>query len=218
MLACSASKLKHLTIQLHQFDFRDLDDSFGKLFGCTHARSSLRGLSGFGNQWEQLPTQFPPLGLSSLVLVISSSHTSMNNQLALPIHFATKILAHVNKDYLMDVRVEFKADPLAILGTHISGAGASLEACKQLDEALLTFPKSAVLVHDPVHNRRTGRAKFWSPIIRRAFPRMDERGLLILKFTPCEWKLVSRCRNETLIPLMLSRKTMLQIQLDTKTR
>ena len=98
------------------------------------------------------------------------------------------ILAHVNRGYLTDVRVEFKADPLANLGTHISTAGTALEACKQLETALLTFSNAAVLVHDPVDNRRAGRAKFWSPIIRRAFPRLDGRGLLT---TPCEWKWVS---------------------------
>ena len=114
-----------------------------------------------------------------------------DDQLSTTIHFATTILEHVNRDRLMNVRVEFKADLLAKLGARISEASASLEACKQLDEALLTFPNAAVLVRDPIYNWRAGRAKFWSPIIRRAFPRLDERGLLTLNFMPCEWKLVS---------------------------
>ena len=112
------------------------------------------------------------------------------------------ILEHVNRDRLMNVRVEFKADPLANLRGPISEASASLEACKQLETALLTFSKAAVLVHDSVYDRRAGRAKFWSPIIRRAFPMLDDRGLLTFKLTPCEWKLVSHCQ-EILTPLML---------------
>ena len=186
LLAHSASKLKHLTIQLCALDF--LGDPFSKLFGCTHVVPILRRLSL--GQFEQLLTQLPPL--SSLVLVISLARefgiTKDYVKLAI-ICSATRILEHVNRDHLTDVRVEFKANPLAYLGTHISTAGTALEACKQLEIALLTFPKPAVLVHDAVHDRRAGRAKFWSPFIRRAFPGLDDRGLLTLKCTPCEWKI-----------------------------
>ena len=185
LLACTASKLKHLTIELREVDF--MDGSLGKLLGWTRAGPSLRRL--LVEQLEQLPTQLPPL--SSLVLVISDPLTDMKDEFAHLIRFAITILEHIKRDHLTDVRVEFTADPLANLGACISGASPSLEACKRLDEALLTFPNVAVLVHDPMHKRRAGRAKLWSPIIRRAFPRLDERGLLTLSFTPCEWKLVS---------------------------
>ena len=111
--------------------------------------------------------------------------------LSTTIRFATTLLEHVNRDRLMNVRVEFKANPLANLGASLSGASASSEACKQLEDALLAFPEAPVLVHEPMHKRRAGRAKLWSPIIRRAFPRVNDLGLLTLvKFTPCEWKIV----------------------------
>ena len=199
LLACSVLTLKHLTIQLRERDL--FMDSLGKLFGWTHAGPSLRRL--LIEQFEQLLTQLPPL--SSLVLVISLRERLImvnDDQLSTTTHLATTILEHVNRDRLMHVRVEFKADPLANLRVPISEANTSLDACKQLETALLTFSNAAVLVHDPVDNRRVGRAKFWSPIIRRAFPRLDDRGLLTLKFTPCEWKLVSHCQ-EILTPLML---------------
>ena len=190
LLACSSSKLKHLTIQLRAKDL--LSRSLGKLFGWTHAGPSLRRL--LIEQFEQLLTQLPPL--SSLVLVISllGGHITMvdDDNLSTTIHFATTILEHVNRDHLMNVRVEFRAYPLAKLGAPLSEASALLKACKQLETALLTFSKAPLLVHDPVYDRRAGRAKFWSPIIRSAFSRLDERGLLTLKFTPCEWKLVRR--------------------------
>ena len=185
LLACSASKLKHLTVRLCVVDL--FGKSLGKLLGCTHAGPCLRRLL---EQLEQSLTQLPPL--SSLVLVISLHRNVVDTggpSAMMTIRFATMILKHVNRDHLTDVRVEFKADTLAVLGALLSKAGALLDACKQLDEALLTFPKAPVLVCDPMYNWRAGRAKFWSPIIRRAFPRLDERGLLT---TPCEWKLVSR--------------------------
>ena len=99
------------------------------------------------------------------------------------IRSATTILERVNRGSLTDVRVEFKADPLAQLGARLSGASAPLEACQQLEAALLTFPNAPLLVHDPVRNRRAGRAKLWSPFIRRAFPRLDDRGLVACSFT-----------------------------------
>ena len=200
LLACSASRLKHLIIQLRGQD--SSSRSLGKLFGWTRIGPSLRRL--LIEQFKQLLTQLPPL--SSLVLVISLLEgLSMvdDDNLSTTIHFATTILEHVNRDHLMNVRVEFRAYPLAKLGAPLSEASALLKACKQLETALLTFSKAPLLVHDPVYHRRAGRAKFWSPIIHRTFPKLDERGLLILKFTPCEWKLVSHCRNKTLIPLML---------------
>ena len=186
LLACSALTLKHLTIQLRERDL--FMDSLRKLFGCTHAGPSLRRL--LIEQFEQLLTQLPPL--SSLVLVISLLERLIimvnDDQFSTTIPFATTILEHVNRDHLMNVRVEFKADSLARLGARISEASALLKACKQLETALLTFSKAPLLVHDPVYYRRVGRAKFWSPIIRRAFPRLADRGLLT---TPCEWRLVS---------------------------
>ena len=103
------------------------------------------------------------------------------------IRSATTILERVNRGSLTDVRVEFKADPLAQLGARLSGASAPLEACQQLEAALLTFPNAPLLVRDPVRNRRAGRAKLWSPFIRRAFPRLDDRGLVACSFTRSTW-------------------------------
>ena len=177
-------------------------DSLGKLFGCTHTVPSLRRL--LVEQFEeQLLTQLPLLSSLVLVIVLGGQFRDIDDPLASTIHFATTILQHVNRDHLMDIRVEFKASPLAVLGAPLSEASASLDACKQLEIALLSCHNGAVLVYEPMQNRRMGRAKFWSPIIRRAFPRLDDRGLLTLKFRPCEWKSVSRCRHERLIPSML---------------
>ena len=169
--------------------------------------SSLDALAGpslrclLVEQLEQLLTQLPPL--SSLVLVIPGSLPDMSDEFAHLIRFAITILEHIKRDHLTDVRVEFTADPLANLGACISGAGASLEACKRLDEALLTFPNAVVLVHDPMHRRRAGRTKLWSPIIRGAFSGLNDQGLLILRFRPSGWTLVSCRRHEILIPPML---------------
>ena len=184
LLACSASKLKHLTIQLRLKHLSS--NSSSKLFGCTHAGPSLRRL--LIERLEQPLTHLPPLYSLVLVIVLGRYGGITDNNLSTTIHFATMILEHVNRDHLMNVRVEFKADSLARLGARISEVSASLKACKQLETALLTFSKAAALVHDPVYYRRVGRAKFWSPIIRRAFPRLADRGLLT---TPCEWRLVS---------------------------
>ena len=126
-----------------------------------------------------------------------------NDRFSRVICSAATILEHVNRGCLMHVRIEFQADPLAHLGARLSRASARLEACERLEEALLTFSNDSLLVRDLVRNRRLGRAKFWSPIIRRAFPKLNERGLLTLKFTPCKWELVSHCRHEILIPLVL---------------
>ena len=135
---------------------------------------------------EQLTTQLT--SLSSLVLVISpgSDHTRIEDRFSRTVRSATRIRQRVGRGRLSDVCVEFKADPLSKLGACLSGASAPLEACKALEAALLTFPNSPIVVRDPVRNRRAGRTKLWSPFIRRAFPRLDARGLLSLKFTPCK--------------------------------
>ena len=117
-----------------------------------------------------------------------SDHTRIEDRFSRTVRSATRILQRIDslRGRLNDVRVEFKADPLSKLGACLSGASAPLEACKMLEAALLTFPNSPIIVRDPVRNRRAGRAKLWSPFIRRAFPRLDARGLLTFKSTPCK--------------------------------
>ena len=152
--------------------------------------------------------------LCSMALVIipgRNSYTDIEDRFSRVIRSATTILERINRGCLTDVRVEFKADPLAKLGARLTGASAPLEACKQLEMALLTFPNAPVLVHDPVRNRRAGRAKFWSPIIRRAFPKLDDRGLLALNFTRSTWGSLHCFHYKILIiPPLLQRNTIPQ--------
>ncbi|KAI1784163.1 WD40-repeat-containing domain protein [Ganoderma leucocontextum] len=97
---------------------------------------------------------------------------------------STRILKHVGRARLRDVRVEFELQPIASLGCSLSEGGSSLEACTALEESLLTFPASQVQFHGPefYRRRRAGRPEFWSPTITSAFPKLNERGLLTF---PC---------------------------------
>lgn len=96
------------------------------------------------------------------------------------IRCAIRIFKHVSRKYLRDVRMEFELDPLASLGTRLYWGGApTLEACRALQEAVLTFPLHRIILrHNPIHAGRAGRAEFWSPTIKHAFQIVAERGLL----------------------------------------
>lgn len=94
------------------------------------------------------------------------------------IRFATKIFKQLKRGRLRDVRVVLEPDPVAALGCCLSsGNPSSVEACKALDEELLTFPSCGVDVFDAKEVRRSGRAEFWSPAINGAFSKLNEQGL-----------------------------------------
>ncbi|KAI1783249.1 WD40 repeat-like protein [Ganoderma leucocontextum] len=118
--------------------------------------------------------------LSSLTVVIPSMAISWEDEGDLLRHIclAARIVESVKSVCAQDVRVEFKLDPIASLGCCLSSGGRSLEACKALEEALLTFFRPRILFHDAVTVRRTGRWDFWSATMKRAFPRLSERGFL----------------------------------------
>ena len=79
----------------------------------------------------------------------------------------------------MDVKIE----TMAALGCCISCGDRSLEACKALEDALLTFPSCRIALRNTIVDRRAGRAQFWSKTINGAFPKLKERGLFT--FVPC---------------------------------
>ena len=127
---------------------------------------------------ERLNTSMRSLSrLASLTLVAFN----VNNRFPKLIHNCADIVESVDRICLKDVQVEFRLAYIAEVGRCVFHPGPSLETCKRLEEGLLAIPNSRILVHDRalVHTRR-GRVKFWSPFIKRAFPRMNERGLLRL--------------------------------------
>ena len=123
------------------------------------------------------------LGLSTLTLIIPclgifwSDHNAGGGILR-EIRCATRILEAVHGVHTQEVRVEFRPDSIASLGCCLSSGPGALEACGALEEVLLAFPFCRVLCHEPTTVHRANRAEFWWPSIKRAFPRLDERGFL----------------------------------------
>ena len=126
--------------------------------------------------------------LWSLTLIIPyyghfhGDHDS-DKRLSRSILVAIKLLERVKRADLVEVRVEFKLHTgcLGILGTYLSSrSSATLAACQMLDGALLAFRLGRVSCRSPAGRRRAGRAEFWSTAFQRAFPKLSERGLLVL--------------------------------------
>ncbi len=126
--------------------------------------------------------------LSSLTLVLPKCATMTGERHALDravyqaIHCATRILERIERAHLRDVRIIFQVAPIGRLGFCLSPAGTSREreACTALEDALLAFPLCCVLVLQGFRiSRRAGRVEFWAPTIKRAFPKLTERGLLM---------------------------------------
>ena len=179
LLACSGSTLKNVTFKVHT----SKTDCLGKFSGALTFHCILMCLFE-EHLVKQSITHLEKL--ASLTFVVSPDLLNYmgTERFCKVIRFTATILERINRGCLTYVLVEFKADPLVLLGGHlVAGASAPLQACKQLEAALLTFPNALVLVRDPTC-QRANRAKLWPPIIRRAFPRLDDRGLLALKFTP----------------------------------
>ncbi|KAI1789253.1 quinon protein alcohol dehydrogenase-like superfamily [Ganoderma leucocontextum] len=161
LLACSAATLDNLVLTVED--------------GCD------------GDQFERLEkatNQTSLSQLSSLTLVIPQCMSmlaepqNLDRVVSQAIRGATKILERVERAHLRDVRVVFEVTSIGRLGFCLSPAGTSWEACRALEDALLAFPLCRILLQDSPRKRRAGRKEFWAPTIRRAFPRLSERGAL----------------------------------------
>ena len=96
------------------------------------------------------------------------------------IGIATRILKSVERTWLSSVQVESAMFAIAELGVDLLRPDAPLAACKSLEEALLTFSASLVLIREPILTPRAGRAALWSPLIKHAFSKLNEQGRLHL--------------------------------------
>ncbi|KAI1782619.1 WD40-repeat-containing domain protein [Ganoderma leucocontextum] len=175
------------SMQMRSLRFSTTVDILAVAYLLDSSRTTLNNLA-FAFESRQSDDYFERLAplmsrlsqLSSLTVVIPSAAISWEDEgdLLRHIRFAARIVGSVKSVCAQDVRVEFKPDPIASLGCSLSSSVGSLEASRALDEALLTFPRPRIVFHDPVTMRRTGRWDFWSATIRRAFPRLSERGFL----------------------------------------
>ncbi len=122
--------------------------------------------------------------LSSLQLVITGEWWRSDPDILQAICYTTRILEHVERARLSDVRVEFDLNAIANLGCCIFKDGPSLETCRSLEDALLNFKAPGRIIARPsVRYVRAGRTQFWFPTVKRAFPRLGERGLLTLMWS-----------------------------------
>ena len=131
------------------------------------------------NQMETLMGSLP--GLSSLMLVIrlpEQIEYSHERNIGSFIQYAHIILNSAHPSLLTNVEVEIKSGPISILGSCFSRNGASLEASKVLKKTLFAFPVGRILLHHAVRVHRAGRPEFWSQVIRRVLPTLNERGRL----------------------------------------
>lgn len=127
-----------------------------------------------------------PRGLSSLTLVLRPLFLDAE-RFSTFIGIATRILKSVGRTRLSKVQVESAMFSIAELGIVLSGPDAPLEACKSLEETLLTFPASPILIREPILTRRAGRAAFWSPLIKHAFSKLNDQGRLRLDIHSKWW-------------------------------
>ena len=146
--------------------------------------SSRSILTAFQERMEESLSRFSEL--SSFTVVISGS-TWWGGQdepysLVGLIRQATRILKRVRTSSRPKaVQAQINVRTLTALGCPLSSGARTLEACHALEESLLAFPafkfQFCWLVPDW---RRAGRAEFWSPTIKSAFPKLNQRGLLQL--------------------------------------
>ena len=122
--------------------------------------------------------------LSSLTLVVQGSWARVQLDTLKAIRYATRIIEDVRRAglrSLSEVQVEFKLDALATLGYWFSkDSVASSGACRALEEVLLGFETPGrVLFGRPFqYPRAGGRTGIWSPLIKNAFPKLSNLGLL----------------------------------------
>ena len=141
-------------------------------------------LTAFQERMEESLSRFSEL--SSFTVVISGGDwwEDQDRPFSLVglIRQATRILKRVRTSSRPKaVQAQINVGALAALGRSLSSGAHTLEACAALEESLLAFPafkfQFCWLVPDW---RRAGRAEFWSPTIRSAFPKLNHRGLLQL--------------------------------------
>ncbi|PIL23193.1 hypothetical protein GSI_14502 [Ganoderma sinense ZZ0214-1] len=111
---------------------------------------------------------------------ITLQNTSNGEQNLLQgLHHVTTTLDHVSRRRVREAQVLFETDDIDGIARCIFWNGAPLEACKELEQVLLTFPRCCVLFRATKTEHRGRRAEFWHRIVGCAFPRMKERGLLV---------------------------------------
>ena len=133
---------------------------------------------------EQLKALLSQLFQLSSLTIIALPHGNFpfREQGILPdISRMTRILQCVTRAPLVDVRVELRLDTLVRLGCPLY-FGNALETCKALEDALIDLPLRRILLHLHVFKRRAGRIEFFSPAIKRAFPRLEKANCL--RITP----------------------------------
>ena len=146
--------------------------------------SSRSILTAFQERMEESLSRFSEL--SSFTVVISGS-TWWGGQdepysLVGLIRQATRILKRVRTSSRPKaVQAQIDVDTLAALGRSLSSSAYTLEACTALEESLLAFPafKFQFCWLRPDW-RRAGRPELWSPTIKSAFPKLNQRCLLPL--------------------------------------
>lgn len=156
--------------------------------------------------------------LSSLRLTIPSHRIGWGNE---PDHVsdleqfrniraATSLIKSMESLHVQEVLVDFKSGPIASIGSCFADRPRSIDLCKKLEDALLTFPRSCLRFHDEGTVRRAGRLEFWSAAIKLAFPTLSERGLLI--FPDCKSAAFGCCHTQlTASTVQPSRATQTQL-------
>ena len=147
---------------------------------CLHDSSVL---TAFPERLEECIGQLSMLSSISLVLPMVdvfpwfSQHTP--GSVEHHIKRATKILKHFRGGGRpRNVTIKFMLATISTLGCAFSRGDSSMDPCEALEELLLTLPASNVQVHVDRSGCGAGRADFWSPVIKSAFPKLDEQGHL----------------------------------------
>ena len=121
--------------------------------------------------------------VTSLTLVSScgrlpSADSDITSTISQDIRRAIQVLDCISRARLGNVQVEFELHRIANLGRSLSWGGPALEACGALEDLLLTFPYCRIILHVLAAGSRMERLEFWSPTIKRAFPKLNEHKLI----------------------------------------
>ncbi len=129
------------------------------------------------------------------------------------IWLATRLIKSIKSVHMQEIRVEFTPGLVTRLGSCLPLGAQPMEVCKVFEEALLAYPCPCIRFHDAGSARRAGRFEFWSAAIKRTFPRLGERGLLI--FPDRKFGLLGCCYPRLTARMAQPNQT-LQTQLGTK--
>ena len=97
--------------------------------------------------------------------------------------------------------VHFDLQTMSTIGCPVSRGGSSLEACTALEELLLPFPNSNIQFQRGHDQDR--RVEFWSPVVKSAFPRLDEQGRLT--FLQSKSNLIHLCHRQLTVETFLPK-------------